>query len=182
MPIAAAYAKETWTPSPDGVSTVAGGIAVEQPPRLRQVLEALEDTKGRAVAVDEKEIIYWQRQLSNREGIFVEPTSAATLAGLSALIEEGHILPAGRCPHCPNRIRVQGPYTRGLSPALFYRQSCWPCFKILRAGRAPRRCPQTTRLPHCAAVFHWPAAPARLPTPTAPLPGLSPALEPAGFL
>ena len=96
MPLAAAYAKKTWTPPPDGVSTVAGGIAVERPPRLQQVLEALEDTKGRAVAVDEKAIIYWQRQLSNREGIFVEPTSAATLAGLSALLKDGHILPKDR--------------------------------------------------------------------------------------
>ena len=96
MPLAAAYAKKAWTPSPSGVSTVAGGIAVEQPPRLHQVLEALEDTGGRAVAVDEKAIVYWQRQLSHREGIFVEPTSGAALAGLSVLLEEGHILPEDR--------------------------------------------------------------------------------------
>lgn len=96
MPIVAAFRGKDWAPSPQGTTTVAGGIAVEQPPRLHQVLTALGDTGGSAVAVEESEIIRWQQRLSQEEGIFVEPTSAAALAGLAALLKEGHIQPRDR--------------------------------------------------------------------------------------
>ena len=69
---------------------------MEQPPRLHQVLAALGDTSGSAVAVEESEIILWQQRLSQEEGILVEPTSAAALAGLAALLKEGHIQPRDR--------------------------------------------------------------------------------------
>lgn len=91
MPIAAAFAGEKWGPPEDGVSTVAGGIAVERPPRLGQVLGALSDSGGEAVAVAEEEIVRWQRRMSFEEGLFVEPTSASALAGLEALLESGKI-------------------------------------------------------------------------------------------
>lgn len=96
MPIVAASLGETWASPPQGIGTVAGGIAVEQPPRLHQVLAALKDTGGRAVAVEESEIIRWQQRLSHEEGIFVEPTSAAVLAGLTSLLAEGHVRPRDR--------------------------------------------------------------------------------------
>ena len=47
MPIAAAFGGEEWMPPEGGVSTVAGGIAVERPPRLGQALDALGDSGGR---------------------------------------------------------------------------------------------------------------------------------------
>ena len=93
MPIAAAFGGQDWMPPQEGVSTVAGGIAVERPPRLGQVLDALADSGGEAVAVSEHDIIRWQRRLSVDEGLFVEPTSASVLAGLEALLEGGKIGP-----------------------------------------------------------------------------------------
>ncbi len=96
MPIAAAHRKTPWTPPPAGADTVAGGIAVRNPPRLHQVLQALDATGGDAVAVEESDIIHWQRRLSHLEGIFVEPTSAAALAGLYDLRKEGRIRPQDR--------------------------------------------------------------------------------------
>ena len=51
MPIAAAFGGQDWEPPEGGVSTVAGGIAVERPPRLGQALDALGDSGGSAVAV-----------------------------------------------------------------------------------------------------------------------------------
>lgn len=96
MPIVIAHNSESWMSSDQKPITVAGGIAVENPPRLQQVLQALEESKGRAVAVKENDIIRWHKYLSLEEGMFVEPTSAAPLAGLERLLQEGEILPKDR--------------------------------------------------------------------------------------
>ncbi len=89
-PIAAARNAEEWSPANAG-RTVAGGIAVAAPARLRQIVEALGATSGTAVTVDEAAIVEWQRLLAGREGIFAEPTSAAVFAGLSWLVADGTI-------------------------------------------------------------------------------------------
>ena len=60
--------------------TVAEGIAVQRPPRSRAVLSAIAKSGGRTVAVDDGEIMEAARRLSG-SGIYVEPTSASTLAG-----------------------------------------------------------------------------------------------------
>lgn len=91
MPIVAAFHQQPWAPPPGGVTTIAGGIAVQQPPRLPQVLQALEESGGTALAVVEESIAQWQRHLAEEEGVFVEPTSAAALAGLEALCQQGQV-------------------------------------------------------------------------------------------
>ena len=90
MPIASAFSGVDWEP---GGSTVAGGISVGGPPRKSQVLEALRETGGQALAVDEASIVRWQRLLASSEGVFCEPTSAAAFAGLETLVHDGHIGP-----------------------------------------------------------------------------------------
>ena len=92
MPLAAAFAGENHPPPPAG-STIAGGIAVVNPPRLRQCLYTLRDTGGSAIAVEDEDIIRWHRTLAMEEGIFVEPTSAAALAGAEVLVQNGTIPP-----------------------------------------------------------------------------------------
>ena len=92
MPLVAAFTDET-KPAPAARATIAGGIAVANPPRLRQSLHALRATGGSAVAVDEDDILQWQIPLARREGIFAEPTSAAAFAGTAALIASGAIPP-----------------------------------------------------------------------------------------
>ena len=91
MPLVSAF---NGNPAPTARSTVAGGIAVANPPRLRQSLRALRDTGGSAVAVDEAAILRWQREIARREGVFIEPTSAAAFAGVEAFIAGGVIKPA----------------------------------------------------------------------------------------
>ena len=90
MPLAAALANEG-RPAPEPVATVAGGIAVANPPRMHQCLQVLHATGGSAITVDDDEILRWQLLLAQREGIFVEPTSAAGFAGAQALIRDGVI-------------------------------------------------------------------------------------------
>ena len=87
MPIVAAHNGENWQQTP-GAGTIAGGIAVGSPPRLKQVLNVLRSTGGAAVAVDDDAIVNWQKMLSQREGIYGEPTSAAAFAGLRLLVEQ----------------------------------------------------------------------------------------------
>ena len=90
MPLVSAFIDDS-RPAPAVQSTIAGGIAVANPPRLRQCLRVLRDTGGTAVAVDEQDILLWQRLLAEQEGVFVEPTSAAAFAGVEALITDGII-------------------------------------------------------------------------------------------
>ena len=89
-PIVAAYRGEEWSPAP-GARTVAGGIASASPPRKLQILDVLSQTRGSAVAVEEEEILEWQKTLARRDGIYTEPTSAAAFAGLPRLVETGRI-------------------------------------------------------------------------------------------
>jgi threonine synthase len=92
MPVAAAFAGEAWSPEP-GARTIAGGIAVNAPPRMRQVLDVLKSSGGRSLAVGDASIVAWQKTLAAREGIYCEPTSAAAFAGLEVLVSEGHVGP-----------------------------------------------------------------------------------------
>jgi threonine synthase len=61
--------------------TAAEGIAIAAPPRGRQILAAVRSSGGRFVAVDEDAISRAQLELAIR-GLNVEPTAAATYAGL----------------------------------------------------------------------------------------------------
>jgi len=60
--------------------TAAEGIAIAAPMRGSQLLSALKRLGGTIVAVDEEAIARASNALT-KAGIFVEPTSAATLAG-----------------------------------------------------------------------------------------------------
>jgi threonine synthase len=73
-------------------ATVADGIALSRPVRLRQMLASARQTGGAIIAVGEDEILAALKSLL-RIGLFVEPTSAAGAAGLGKLIAEGAIGP-----------------------------------------------------------------------------------------
>ena len=90
MPIAAAYSGTDWAAS-EGVGTVAGGISVGAPPRKREVLSVLKASGGVALAVQDDEILRWQRLLASVEGIYAEPTAAAAFAGLDQLVRRGEV-------------------------------------------------------------------------------------------
>ncbi len=91
MPLVAAFAGDAPAPDNNSGTTIAGGIAVANPPRLKQSLRALRDTGGSAIAVSDENIRQWHALLASEGGIFAEPTSAAAFAGLEALIEQGMI-------------------------------------------------------------------------------------------
>lgn len=61
--------------------TVATAIRIGKPARGEQALQAAEDSHGQIIAVSDDEILSAQKILAN-SGIWVEPASAAGLAGL----------------------------------------------------------------------------------------------------
>ncbi len=66
--------------------TVAEGIAVSQPARGNRLLQAIRETNGAAITVDEAAILEAQHTLA-RQGIYVEPTSATAVAALMRVFE-----------------------------------------------------------------------------------------------
>ena len=67
----------------DHPETVATAIRIGRPARGEQALEAAEQSGGRIIAVSDDLILSMQHRLA-AEGVWVEPASAAGLAGLAA--------------------------------------------------------------------------------------------------
>ena len=68
--------------------TIATAIRIGNPARGNQALEVIQKHGGKIVAVDDSEILLAQKMLA-LEGIWVEPASAAGLAGLIVEIKNG---------------------------------------------------------------------------------------------
>jgi threonine synthase len=75
--------------------TVATAIRIGRPARGEQALAAAEESGGRIIAASDDDILAMQRRLAG-EGIWVEPASAAGLAGLANEITSGALDPTGR--------------------------------------------------------------------------------------
>ncbi len=66
----------------DQPETIATAIRIGNPASWRQAEAARDDSGGRIDAVTDEEILDAHRLLASREGVFVEPASAAGVAGL----------------------------------------------------------------------------------------------------
>jgi threonine synthase len=76
--------------------TVATAIRIGNPARWREALAALDESNGLITAVSDEEILASWRQLASKEGIFVEPASAAGVAALTQQIQSGELDPTGK--------------------------------------------------------------------------------------
>lgn len=74
----------------DQPETVATAIRIGRPARGEQALQAAEESGGAIIAVTDEEILANQRLLA-KNGVWVEPASAAGLAGLVAQIRASRI-------------------------------------------------------------------------------------------
>lgn len=79
-----------------GAQTLASGLRVPKSFADQLILRTLHDSKGTAIAVNDREIIQAQRQLAVKEGVFAAPEGAATLAGLHKLVSSGWVNPEER--------------------------------------------------------------------------------------
>ena len=73
----------------EDVETIATAIRIGNPARWQEASAALDESDGQIHAVTDDEILEAYRELSGEEGIFCEPASAASWAGLKKLSAEG---------------------------------------------------------------------------------------------
>jgi len=71
--------------------TIATAIRIGAPVNAEKALAAIRQTGGTAASVTDEEILAMQRDLARKEGIGVEPASAASVAGVKKLAEAGVI-------------------------------------------------------------------------------------------
>ncbi len=71
--------------------TVATAIRIGAPVSWKKAMNAIRESHGTAETVTDEEILDAQRILARIEGIFVEPASAASIAGLKKLVRNGII-------------------------------------------------------------------------------------------
>jgi threonine synthase len=70
-------------------STIAHSILDSWAPDGDQALTAIRDSGGLAVGVSDEELLESMKTLSGREGLYLEPASAAPLAALGKLVGDG---------------------------------------------------------------------------------------------
>jgi threonine synthase len=71
--------------------TVATAIRIGAPVSWKKALNAIRESHGTAETVTDTEILSAQKMLARIEGLFVEPASASSIAGLIKLVENGTI-------------------------------------------------------------------------------------------
>lgn len=71
--------------------TIATAIRIGNPASWEKAIQARDQSNGSIQAVSDQEILEAYRLLSNQEGIFAEPASAASLAGIIKSVKNGEI-------------------------------------------------------------------------------------------
>ena len=114
--------------------TVAEGLAVGAPPKGQLVFEALRKTKGLAETVSDAETLETARTLAAREGLFVEVSSAPSVAGAIKLIQAGVIDKKDRvvCEMTGTGLKSHAEYAKMAPPPLEIEPSLDSLQKALR--------------------------------------------------
>ena len=88
----------------DDPETIATAIRIGNPASWRQAEEARDQSGGRIESVTDEQILAAHRLLSSTEGIFVEPGSAASIAGLLQASERGQVPRRTRRSSAPSPV------------------------------------------------------------------------------
>jgi len=83
----------------DHPETIATAIRIGKPVSYTKAVKAVRDTEGAFLSVSDEEIMNAQKMLAQKDGIFAEPASCTTIAGLWKLNLQGH-LPSGISVTC----------------------------------------------------------------------------------
>ncbi len=91
MPIVNMFKKKGDFVPEKNPETIATAIRIGNPVSWKKAINAVYESKGYMESVSDEEILNAQKLLARKEGIFVEPASASSIAGLIKLIDEGII-------------------------------------------------------------------------------------------
>jgi len=116
---AAPIVRNQVVPKPE---TIATAIRIGNPASWQRAVAARDESGGRIDMVSDDDIVAAYKLLASREGIFVEPASAASLAGVLKLAREQSLDFAGRRVVCvltghglkdpDTAVKVSGTYTQ----------------------------------------------------------------------
>ncbi|TAM38907.1 threonine synthase [bacterium] len=70
--------------------TIATAIRIGNPASWKKAVEARDESGGLIDMVSDPEILHAYRMLAEKEGVFAEPASCASIAGLLKLVESGY--------------------------------------------------------------------------------------------
>jgi threonine synthase len=73
--------------------TIATAIRIGSPASWGLAVEAQQQSKGRFIAATDEEILAAYHLVAASEGVFVEPASAASIAGLLKSVQDGWVAP-----------------------------------------------------------------------------------------
>ncbi|EUA50096.1 pyridoxal-phosphate dependent enzyme family protein [Mycobacterium xenopi 4042] len=73
--------------------TIATAIRIGSPASWATAVEAQQQSNGRFLAATDEEILAAYHLVAAAEGVFVEPASAASIAGLLKAIHDGWVAP-----------------------------------------------------------------------------------------
>jgi len=90
-PLVEALGKAKRASSKEKGVSLAREIAVHNPHMMERAIQAIRESDGTAIAVDERDIIDAVQLLARAEGIFAEPAAAASIAGMRSLIDQGEM-------------------------------------------------------------------------------------------
>ena len=130
----------------DDPQTVATAIRIGRPGERRSpALRARDESGGRIDAVADEEILAAYRDLARYEGIFCEPASAASVAGVRKLAAEGRIDPGATIVAVLTGTGLKDPDTGATlaEPGARGGADAWRACAARSAGE--RRCPRTRR-------------------------------------
>lgn len=77
----------------DGAATVASGLRVPKALGDFLVLDALRESRGTALAIDDQDILDAGHLLASAEGIFAAPEGSACVAAVGRLLQDGFLRP-----------------------------------------------------------------------------------------
>ncbi len=80
----------------ENASTLASGLRVPKPLGDFQILQAVRESGGTAIAISDDELLDAGLELASKEGIFVAPEGAACVAAIRQLVQNGFLDPAER--------------------------------------------------------------------------------------
>ncbi len=71
--------------------TIARDLVFIEPHKLREAYNAVKESRGLAVRVNDEEMLIAVKDLASKEGVLAEPAAASTIAAIRKLIAEGLI-------------------------------------------------------------------------------------------